>query len=86
VVLGNIVIIEYLAGDIPPDEERRDTVRRSINAEGGYKMVSVPQRVLLRSLVLEGYDQFGLEVRPPDGSDIFLLPWGAILRVIEEAK
>ncbi len=74
--LGNTVFVEYVGGQ-PLEGE----VLRRIAAEDS--TVDTPQRVKTSFLVLENYNQYGIEVRFRGDAEPHFLPWGAILRMAE---
>jgi len=74
--LGNTVFVEYLGGQ-PLEGE----VLRRIAAEDS--TVDTPQRVKTSFLVLENYNQYGIEVRFRGDAEPHFLPWGAVLRMAE---
>ena len=74
--LGNTVFVEYLGGE-PLEGE----VLRKILAEDS--TADAPQRVKTSFLVLENYNQHGIEVRFRGDAEPHFLPWGAILRMAE---
>ncbi len=74
--LGNTVFVEYLGGQ-PLEGE----VLRRIAAEDS--TADTPQRVKTSFLVLENYNQYGIEVRFRGDAEPHFLPWGAILRMAE---
>jgi len=74
--LGNTVFVEYVGGQ-PLEGE----VLRRIAAEDS--TADTPQRVKTSFLVLENYNQYGIEVRFRGDAEPHFLPWGAILRMAE---
>jgi len=74
--LGNTVFVEYVGGQ-PLEGE----VLRRIAAEDS--PADTPQRVKTSFLVLEDYNQYGIEVRFRGDAEPHFLPWGAILRMAE---
>ncbi len=74
--LGNAVFVEYVGGQ-PIEGE----VLRRIAAEDS--TADTPQRVRTSFLVLENYNQYGIEVRFRRDAEPHFLPWGAILRMAE---
>ena len=74
--LGNTVFVEYLGG-----EPLEGKVLRGIAAEDSTAVA--PQRVKTSFLVLENYNQYGIEVRFRGDAEPHFLPWGAILRMAE---
>jgi hypothetical protein len=74
--LGNTVFVEYMGGQ-PLEGE----VLRRIAAEDS--TADTPQRVKTSFLVLENYNQYGIEVRFRGDAEPHFLPWGAILRMAE---
>lgn len=74
--LGSTVFVEYVGGQ-PLEGE----VLRRIAAEGS--TADTPQRVKTSFLVLENYNQYGIEVRFRGDAEPHFLPWGAILRMAE---
>ena len=74
--LGNTVFVEYIGGQ-PLEGE----VRRGI-AAGDSTARNLP-RVKTSFLVLENYNQYGIEVRFRGDAEPHFLPWGAILRMAE---
>lgn len=74
--LGNAVFVEYLGGE-PLEGE----VLRGIVAEDSTP--DTPQRVKTSFLILENYNQYGIEVRFRGDAEPHFLPWGAILRMAE---
>ena len=74
--LGNTVFVEYVGGQ-PLEGE----VLRRIAAEDS--TADTPQRVKTSFLVLENYNQYGIEVRFRGAVEPHFLPWGAILRMAE---
>jgi hypothetical protein len=74
--LGNTVFVEYLGG-----EPLESDVLRSIAAENS--TADAPQRVKTSFLVLENYNQYGIEVRFRGEAEPHFLPWGAVLRMSE---
>jgi hypothetical protein len=74
--LGNTIFVEYVGGQ-PLEGE----VLRRIAAEDS--TADTPQRVKTSFLVLENYNQYGIEVRFRGDAEPHFLPWGAILRMAE---
>ena len=74
--LGNTVFVEYLGGQ-PPEGE----ALYRIAAEDS--TTDTPQRVKTSFLVLENYNQYGIEVRFRRAAEPHFLPWGAVLRMAE---
>ena len=74
--LGNTVFVEYVGGQ-PLEGE----VLRRIAAEDS--TADAPQRVKTSFLVLENYNQYGIEVRFRGDAEPHFLPWAAILRMAE---
>ena len=74
--LGNTVFVEYIGGQ-PLEGE----VRCGIAAEDSTSHNM--QRVKTSFLVLENYNQYGIEVRFRGDAEPHFLPWGAILRMAE---
>lgn len=74
--LGNTVFVEYVGGQ-PLEGE----VLRRIAAEDS--PADTPQRVKTSFLVLENYNQYGIEVRFRGDAEPHFLPWGAVLRMAE---
>jgi hypothetical protein len=72
--LGNTVFVEYIGGR-PLDGD----VQRGIAAKDS--TAHKPQRVKTSFLVLENYNQYGIEVRFRGDAEPHFLPWGAILRM-----
>ena len=74
--LGNTVFVEYVGGQ-PLEGE----VLRRIAAEDSTADTS--QRVKTSFLILENYNQYGIEVRFRGDAEPHFLPWGAVLRMAE---
>ena len=74
--LGTTVMVEYVGGQSPEGD-----VQREIAAEDS--MADTTQRVKASFLVLENYNQYGIEVRFRGDAEPHFLPWGAILRMAE---
>ena len=76
--LGQQIFIQLMGAPAPTDEHMRQL------AEDPGKMVTAQPRVLSALVILESYDQFGIEVRSltEDGGRFFL-PWGAVLYVLQ---
>ena len=74
--LGTTVFVEYVGGQSPEGD-----VRRRIAAEDS--MADTTQRVKTDLLILENYNQYGIEVRFREDAEPHFLPWGAILRMAE---
>ena len=74
--LGNAVFVEYVGGQ-PLEGE----VLRRIAAEDSTADTS--QRVKTSLLILENYNQYGIEVRFRGDAEPHFLPWGAVLRMAE---
>jgi hypothetical protein len=74
--LGNTVFVEYVGGQ-PLEGE----ILRRIAAEDSTANTS--QRVKTSFLILENYNQYGIEVRFRGDAEPHFLPWGAVLRMTE---
>ncbi len=72
--LGNTVFVEYVGG-----QPLEGDVLRAITAEDS--TADTPQRVKTSFLVLENYNQYGIEVRFRGDAEPHFLPWGAVLRM-----
>ena len=74
--LGSTVFVEYLGGEPLEGEVLRGIVAEDSTADA-------LQRVKTSLLVLENYNQYGIEVRFREDAEPHFLPWGAILRMAE---
>jgi hypothetical protein len=74
--LGNTVFVEYLGGQPPEGEALYKIAAEDSTAD-------TPQRVKTSFLVLENYNQYGIEVRFRGDAEPHFLPWGAVLRMAE---
>ncbi len=74
--LGSTVFVEYVGG-----QPLEGDVLRGIAAEDS--TAEAPQRVKTSFLVLENYNQYGIEVRFRGDVEPHFLPWGAVLRMAE---
>jgi hypothetical protein len=74
--LGNTVFVEYLGGQPLEGEALYRIAAEDSTAD-------TPQRVKTSFLVLENYNQYGIEVRFRGDAEPHFLPWGAILRMAE---
>ena len=74
--LGNTVFVEYVGGQPLEGEVLHRIVAEDSTAD-------TPQRVKTSFLVLENYNQYGIEVRFRGDAEPHFLPWGAILRMAE---
>ena len=76
--LGQEVFVQIMGAPAPDDEQMRQLT------EDPGKMVTAKPRVLSALVILEGYDQFGIQVRSQaEGGGRFFLPWGAVLYVLQ---
>ena len=74
--LGNTVFVEHIGGQPLEGEARRGIAAADSTAHN-------PQMVKTSFLVLENYNQYGIEVRFRGDAEPHFLPWGAILRMAE---
>ena len=74
--LGNTVFVEYIGGQPLEGEARCGITAEDSTAHN-------PQRVKTSFLVLENYNQYGIEVQFRGYAEPHFLPWGAILRMAE---